>query len=62
MAHRSIGQERLGFAVTSERASSLNDLSRLIDCKRQILPMSYAAIGMVLYSNISPSLFVLTHL
>jgi transposase, IS5 family len=31
MAHRPIGQERLGFAVTSESASSLNDLSRLID-------------------------------
>jgi transposase, IS5 family len=31
MAHRSIGQERLGFAVTSESASSLNDLSRLIE-------------------------------
>jgi transposase, IS5 family len=31
MAHRSIGQERLGFAVKSESASSLNDLSRLID-------------------------------
>jgi transposase, IS5 family len=31
MAHRSIGQERLGFAVASESASSLDNLSRLID-------------------------------
>ena len=31
MAHRSIGQERLGFAVTSRSASSLDDLSDLID-------------------------------
>lgn len=31
MAHRSIGQERLGFAVRSGRTSSLDDLSRLID-------------------------------
>jgi transposase, IS5 family len=31
MAHRSIGQERLGFAVSSGSASSLDDLSRLID-------------------------------
>jgi hypothetical protein len=31
MAHRSIGQERLGFAVSSRSASSLDDLSRLID-------------------------------
>lgn len=31
MAHRSIGQERLGFAVALGSASSLDDLSRLID-------------------------------
>lgn len=31
MAHRSIGQERLGFAVSSQTVSSLDDLSRLID-------------------------------
>jgi transposase, IS5 family len=31
MAHRSIGQERLGFAVASGSTSSLDDLSRLID-------------------------------
>lgn len=31
MAHRSIGQERLGFAVSSRSASSLDDLSRLVD-------------------------------
>jgi transposase, IS5 family len=31
LAHRSIGQERLGFAVSSGSASSLNDLSRLIE-------------------------------
>ena len=31
MAHRSIGQERLGFAVSSGSMSSLDDLSRLID-------------------------------
>ena len=31
MAHRSIGQERLGFAASSRSASSLDDLSRLID-------------------------------
>lgn len=31
MGHRSIGQERLGFAVASRSASSLDDLSRLID-------------------------------
>jgi hypothetical protein len=31
MAHRSRGQERLGFAVSSQTASSLDDLSRLID-------------------------------
>jgi transposase, IS5 family len=31
MAHRSIGQERLGFAVSSGSTSSLDDLSRLID-------------------------------
>jgi IS5 family transposase len=34
MAHRSIGQERLGFAVSSGSASSLDDLSRLIDWGR----------------------------
>jgi transposase, IS5 family len=34
MAHRSIGQERLGFAVSSGSASSLDDLSRLIDWDR----------------------------
>jgi transposase, IS5 family len=31
MAHRSIGQERLGFAVSSTVLSTLDDLSRLID-------------------------------
>lgn len=31
MAHRSIGQERLGFAASSKPASSLDDLSSLID-------------------------------
>jgi hypothetical protein len=31
MSHRSIGQERLGFAVSSGSTSSLDDLSRLID-------------------------------
>jgi Transposase domain (DUF772) len=31
MAHRSIGQERLGFAVSPGSVSSLDDLSRLID-------------------------------
>lgn len=31
MAHCSIGQERLGFAVSSGGTSSLEDLSRLID-------------------------------
>ena len=34
MAHRSIGQERLGFAVSSGSSSSLDDLSRLIDWDR----------------------------
>ena len=34
MAYRSIGQERLGFAVSSGIASSLDDLSRLIDWDR----------------------------
>ena len=34
MTHRSIGQERLGFAVSSGSASSLDDLSRLIDRDR----------------------------
>ena len=34
MTHRSIGQERLGFAVSSGSASSLDDLSRLIDWDR----------------------------
>jgi transposase, IS5 family len=34
MVHRSISQERLGFAVTSDSASSFNDLSRLIDWDR----------------------------
>lgn len=34
MAYRSIGQERLGFTVSSGRASSLDDLSRLIDWDR----------------------------
>lgn len=34
MAHRSIGQERLGFAVSSGSISSLDDLSRLIDWDR----------------------------
>lgn len=34
MAHRSIGQERLGFAVSSGSLSSLDDLSRLIDWDR----------------------------
>lgn len=34
MAYRSIGQERLGFTVSSRSASSLDDLSRLIDWDR----------------------------
>lgn len=34
MAHRSIGQERLGFAVPSGSLSSLDELSRLIDWDR----------------------------
>jgi transposase, IS5 family len=34
LAHRSIGQERLGFAVASASTSSLDDLSRLIDWDR----------------------------
>jgi transposase, IS5 family len=34
LAHRSIGQERLGFAVSSGSTSSLDDLSRLIDWDR----------------------------
>ena len=34
MAYRSIGQERLGFTVSSGSASSLDDLSRLIDWDR----------------------------
>ena len=34
LAHRSIGQERLGFAVSSGSLSSLDDLSRLIDWDR----------------------------
>jgi transposase, IS5 family len=34
MTHRSIGQERLGFAVSSGSTSSLDDLSRLIDWDR----------------------------
>ncbi len=34
MAYRSIGQERLGFTVSLGSASSLNDLSRLIDWGR----------------------------
>jgi transposase, IS5 family len=34
MAHRSIVQERLGFAVLSVSASSLDGLSRLIDWDR----------------------------
>lgn len=34
MAYRSIGQERLGFKVSSGSASSLDDLSRLIDWDR----------------------------
>jgi IS5 family transposase len=34
MAHRSIGQERLGFAVPSGGTSSLDDLSRLINWDR----------------------------
>ena len=34
MAHRSIGRERLGFAVPSGNMSSLDNLSRLIDWDR----------------------------
>ena len=34
MAHRSIGQERLGFAVSSGSMASMDDLSRLIDWDR----------------------------
>ena len=34
MAHRSIGQERLGFAAPSGSLSSLEALSRLIDWDR----------------------------
>ena len=34
MSHRSIGQERLGFTVTSRSTSSLDNLSGLIDWDR----------------------------
>jgi transposase, IS5 family len=34
LAHSSIGQGRLGFAVSSGSASSLDDLFRLIDWDR----------------------------
>jgi len=33
MAHRSIGQEQLGFVIGARSASSLDDLDSLIDWK-----------------------------
>lgn len=41
MAHRSIGQERLGFADSARAPSSLNEFSELID---------WSAIGALLRS------------